>query len=124
MTDRADAELRALYIKLYFDEDVSVDIVKNLRTRGFDVLCARDVPLLGRDDAIQLDFAVSQERAIVTHNRVDFEVLHQQHVEVGKQHWGIIIAKRRARPGQVVARLLDLLDRVPADEVKGQLRYL
>jgi len=63
-----------------------------------DVLCARDVPLLGRDDEIQLDF-----------------------VEEGKQHWGIIIARRRACPGQVVACLLNLLNQVTAGEMKGQL---
>ncbi len=33
MTDRADRELQTLYVRLYLDEDVSRDIVENLRQR-------------------------------------------------------------------------------------------
>ena len=33
MTERADRDLQALYVRLYFDEDVSRDIVENLRQR-------------------------------------------------------------------------------------------
>ena len=33
MTERADRDLLALYVRLYFDEDVSRDIVENLRQR-------------------------------------------------------------------------------------------
>jgi len=50
MIERADEELTSLYIPLYFDEDVSVDITDNLRTRGFDVVCARDEGTLHRTD--------------------------------------------------------------------------
>ena len=46
MTERTEAELASLYIPLYFDEDVSADIVNNLLTRGFDVLSARDEGML------------------------------------------------------------------------------
>ena len=45
MTDRADRDLLALYVRLYFDEDISRDIVENLRQRGFDVLSARCRPV-------------------------------------------------------------------------------
>ena len=38
MSEKADPELRSLYIPLYFDEDVSLAIVRNLQQRGFDVL--------------------------------------------------------------------------------------
>ena len=38
MTERAEQELLPLYVRLYFDEDVPVDIVRSLRQRAFDVL--------------------------------------------------------------------------------------
>ncbi len=41
MTERADHDLLALCMRLYFDEDISRDIVENLRQRGFDVQSAR-----------------------------------------------------------------------------------
>ena len=124
MTERADPELLALYVQLYFDEDVSADIVANLRQRGLDVLCARDVELLQRDDDTQLAFAVSQGRVFVTHNRNDFEMRHRQYLSSGQEHFGIIIARRRFRPEHVVSRLLDILNQTMVDEMVNQLRYI
>jgi hypothetical protein len=124
MTERADRDLQALYMRLYFDEDVSRDIVENLRQRGFDVLSARDAGQLRLDDDEQLAFAVAQERALVTHNRHHFELRHQHCVSAGQSHWGIIIAKRRAGDAVVVHKLLALLDTATADEMRNQLRYI
>ena len=124
MSQRANEELRPLFIRFYFDEDVSVDIVSNLRNRGFDVLCARDVAMLGQDDDVQLEFAASQGRAFVTHNRHDFEARHRRYLDEGTEHYGIIIAKRRSRDEITVAKLLDLLNSATADEMQMQLRYV
>ena len=107
MTDAEKEETLPLYIHLYFDEDVSVGIVENLRTRGFDVLSAREADALGRTDDEQMLYAVSQRRAVVTHNRVDFEKQHVKFLESGMSHYGVIIVKRR-RDQEVVARLLSL----------------
>jgi hypothetical protein len=124
MTERADDELRPLYLHLYFDEDVSAGIVDNLRTRGFDVVSARDVNMLHKDDDAQIMFAVSQCRAIVTHNRTDFENQHRKYLESGLKHYGIIIAKRRPKDAEVVAKLLALLNIVTAEEMENQLRFV
>ena len=124
MSEKADQDLQSLYIRLYFDEDVSAEVVENLRQRGFDVLCARDASLLSRDDDAQLAFAISQGRTLVTHNRHDFEVRRQRYVESGPGHFGIIIAKRRPRSAHVVRKLLTLLDRMTSEEIKDQLQYI
>ena len=57
---RANHELTALYIKLYFDEDVSRKIVVNLRNRGYDVLHACEAEMLEKEDHEQLEFAIAQ----------------------------------------------------------------
>ncbi len=124
MTERADPDLFALYVRLYFDEDVSVGVVNNLRQRGFDVLSARDARHLHLDDDAQLAFAVAERRALVTHNRHDFEQRHGRYLAEGQTHHGMIIARRRASDAAVVARLLALLDSVTADEMINQLRYI
>ena len=124
MTEHADTELLPIYISLYFDEDISNEIVENLRQRGFDVLCARDAQRLSLADEAQLVFAVAQERAIVTHNRHDFERLHQRYLEQKLPHWGIIIAKRRRDSSIIVRKLLAILDSFTADEFQEQLRYI
>lgn len=123
MTENNEGEFSFLYIHLYFDEDVSVGIVENLQTRGFDVLSARDAGALGKTDDEQMLYAVSERRAVVTHNRVDFEKQHVKFLESGMNHYGIIVAKRR-KDVEVVNKLLALLDAVTAEEMKNQLRYI
>lgn len=124
MTDRADQDLLAFYVRLYFDEDVSASIVDNLRQRGFDVTSARDAGRLQLDDASQLAFAAADGRAFVTHNRLDFEQLHQRYLSEGWKHHGIIVAKRRPSDTAVVVKLLALLNEVTADDMIDQLRYI
>lgn len=124
MTDRADQDLLAFYVRLYFDEDVSASIVDNLRQRGFDVTSARDAGRLHLDDASQLAFAAADGRAFVTHNRLDFERLHQRYLSEGREHHGIIVAKRRPSDTAVVVKLLALLNEVTAGDMIDQLRYI
>ncbi|OIO96439.1 MAG: hypothetical protein AUK03_03930 [Anaerolineae bacterium CG2_30_64_16] len=124
MPESADQELRALYVRLYFDEDVSAGIVENLRQRGFDVLSARDADRLHLDDDAQLAFAVAEGRALFTHNRSDFEQRHRRYLAEERRHYGIILAMRRPSDAAVVARLLALLNSVTADEMVNQLRYV
>jgi predicted nuclease of predicted toxin-antitoxin system len=123
MTENNEGEFSFLYIHLYFDEDVSVGIVENLQTRGFDVLSARDAGALGKADDEQMLYAVSERRAVVTHNRADFEKQHVKFLESGMNHYGVIAVKRR-KDAEVVNKLLALLEAVTAEEMKNQLRYI
>jgi len=123
MTESNEGEFSTLYLHLYFDEDVSVGIVENLRTRGFDVLSARDADALGKSDDEQMLYAVSLHRAVVTHNRVDFEKQHAKFLESGMNHYGVIIVKRR-KDAEVVSKILALLDAVTAEDMQNQLRYI
>ena len=69
---------------LYLDEDVSVLIAALLRPHGFDVLTTREAHNLGQSDSFQILFATAQRRAILTHNRGDFESLHRS--ALAEQH--------------------------------------
>lgn len=114
----------SLFIKLYLDEDVSVLLAELLRPHGFDVLRARDVQNLGLSDRAQLLFAASQARAILTHNRGDFESLHRTWLAEQQVHAGILIANRRASDAELARRVLKTLNLFTADEVKNQLLYI
>lgn len=87
------------------------------------MLSSRDAGTLGKTDDEQMLYAVSLRRAIVTHNRVDFEIQHGKFLKQGLKHYGLIIAKRR-RDAEVVAKLLALLDAVTGEEMENQLRYI
>jgi hypothetical protein len=63
------------------------------------------------------------QRALLTHNRTDFEALAQQYFAAGQVHYGIIVAVRRP-PQAITRRLLTILNQVTADEMENQLRYI
>ena len=77
--------------RLYSDEDFVYAVSEGLRALGHDVLTVQDAGNAGiDDDAVQLQIAIEQDRAIVTFNRWDFVWLHRQ----SKNHKGIIACTR------------------------------
>lgn len=109
---------------LYLDEDVSVLIAVLLQPHGFDVLTTREAHNLGQSDSFQLLFAAAQHRAILTHNRGDFEALHRSALAKQQSHAGMIIANRRASDADVARRVMKLLNLLSAEEMKNQLLYI
>ena len=112
-----------LFIEFYLDEDVSVLVADLVRARGFIATTTREAGQLGRSDADQLEYATSQRKTFLTHNRADFEALARQYFLTGQRHSGIIIAVRRP-PYEIVQRLWTILDQVTADEMENQLRHI
>ncbi|MDT4898774.1 MAG: hypothetical protein QOH25_3851 [Acidobacteriota bacterium] len=94
-----------------------------VRARGFVASTTREAGQLGRSDAEQLEYAMSQRKTLLTHNRADFEALARQYFLTGQRHFGIVIAVRRP-PSEIVQRLLAILNQVTADEMENQLRYI
>src|SRR5438093_13441353 len=106
-----------VFIEMYFDEDVSHIAAKSLRSRGYKVLTTQEAARKRATDADQLAYATSQDLTLVTHNRVDFELLAAKYFSEGLTHAGIIIAVRRPA-AELVRRLLKILDRLTGDEMK------
>ena len=113
----------SLFVELYLDEDVDVLIADLLKAYGFSALTTRDADQIQNSDADQLAYAAMQQKTLLTHNRVHFESLAKLYFEQNKTHWGIIIAVRRSSY-EMMQRLLNVLNRVTADEMKNQIRYL
>lgn len=115
--------MSGLFIELYLDENVNVVVADLVRSHGFVATTARGAGQLGRSDAEQLAYAVSQGKALLTHNRDDFAVLAQTYFAAGWTHYGIVLAVQRP-PREIVRRLLAILNRVTADELRDQVRYI
>jgi hypothetical protein len=113
----------SVFASIYQDEDVSALLAQLLRSRGFDVTSARDEDSIGETDPQQLARAIAQGRAILTHNRLDFEALHGEYLVTGRHHYGIIIAKRRD-VYELARRLAILLNTLTGDEFENQLFYV
>ncbi len=64
-----------LFIELYLDEDVDILVADLIRSYGFVAETTRDAEKLQSTDAEQLSYAASQQKILLTHNRVHFEAL-------------------------------------------------
>lgn len=74
-----------LFISLYLDQDVSVVLAAMLRARKFEVLTTQEANNLGASDKEQLEFAIKNQMAILTHNRIHFEKLFQEYLKEGNK---------------------------------------
>jgi len=113
----------SLFIEFYLDEDVSTLVADLLRGRGFSAISTVEAVQLGNTDVAQLNYAVTNSKVLLTHNRADFETLARDYYESGRTHCGIIIAVRRT-PHEIVRRLLPVLNSTTADEMENVLRYI
>lgn len=75
----------------YSNENLPLDLVKELRQLGHDVLTSYEAEQANRsiDDLNVLRFAHEKNRVLITLNREDFVSLHRQGIE----HSGILICK-------------------------------
>ncbi|HDZ02886.1 MAG TPA: hypothetical protein ENH52_15845 [Nitrospirae bacterium] len=81
-------------IKLYLDEDVHKKTATALRLKGYDVISAHEVHNQSLSDYQQLEYAISEQRAIFTFDVGDFSRLHEEYIKKGKDHFGIILSKQ------------------------------
>ncbi|MCU0568337.1 MAG: DUF5615 family PIN-like protein [Oculatellaceae cyanobacterium Prado106] len=90
-----------------------------LRSRGLDVTTVPEQATLGKTDREQLEFVASLGRCIMTHNRVDFERLHLQFIEEGKEHCGIIVVPQKTAYA-IAQRVSILVNTLPIESVNNQ----
>ena len=109
--------------KIYIDEDVHDGLAAALRQEDFDALSAREAGRKQLSDSQQLEFAISQGRAIVSFNLADYEALAEQYFLEGKDHYGIVVSPRR-NFRETLQRLLKLLRETEDTDIKNQIRYL
>ena len=110
-------------ISLLLDEDVRRMLGVILRQRGYDAIHVLDADRAGKSDADQLAYAVSQQRAILTHNIRHFRLLNQKYHEEGSQHFGILLSAQLPLR-DLLRRSLGFLGRHTADEVKNNVLWL
>jgi hypothetical protein len=97
-------------IETYIDEDaMDCDLVAALRSRGVVVITPMDSGLIGKTDEEQLAFATSHDCVLYTFNICDFYRLHEQWLNAGREHAGLILAQQqRFSVGEQLHRILRL----------------
>lgn len=111
-------------IRLYLDEDtLSRSLINALRARNVDIISAHEAGLVSVADEKHLAYASDMERTVLTFNTRDFVRLHTVWLREGRQHAGIIVSDQ-VHVGQIVRRLLKLLDDRSAQEMENWLEFL
>jgi hypothetical protein len=112
-----------LFIALYTDADVNQELALQLRQQGFDAVSARDLGHYRLTDEAQLDYAISQQRTILTFNIKHFVPLFERYWSQGTDHYGIIVSEQLPL-GELLRRMLRLLDTVTTQEMQNNFKNL
>jgi len=83
------------FIALYTDEDVTSELAKAVRQRGFSAQSTAEAGMLNVNDEGQLAYAAEHGMTVLTYNARDFLRLAQHYASSGKSHAGIVISSEQ-----------------------------
>lgn len=107
-------------LRFYLDENVPVQVARQLKSRGIDVVTVRDLGLLGEEDANHLQNATELERVLCTYD-TDFLRLAAS----GLQHAGIVFAQQDVHYIGEWVNWLTLMHAVyTAEEIVGRIEFV
>ena len=107
-------------IRFHLDENVDSVIAVALRRYGIDVTTTRDAGILSSQDEIQLEYALKENRVIMTHD-ADFLRMASQRYD----HPGIAYCRLSARSiGEIVKALRLIYEVMLPEEMWGRVEYL
>ena len=106
-------------IRFYADEHVASAVVTGLRLRRVDVLTVRQAGLAGAEDAVHLEFALTQTRVIFTQD-ADFLHLAAQ----GRRHAGIVYARQQTPVGYIIRGLMLIHQVLSTEDMAGMIEFV
>ena len=103
-------------MKFYLDENLSPAIAEALRGRGVDATSAHEVGMTGAPDQVQLAFASSEGRCLVTCDLRHFVEHGRRAVRDRRPHAGIILcpSSLAGEVGAITQALGRVAERYPA----------
>ena len=108
-------------LRLVADENFNGAIVRGLLRRQVDLDIGRiqDVGLLGADDPTVLDWAASEGRILLTHDRATMPDFAYQRVRAGLSMPGVFVSSNRLPIAQVIEDILLLANGSEPSEWEG-----
>lgn len=107
-------------LRFYLDENVPIQVARQLQARGIDVVTVRDLRLLGETDENHLQNAAKQSRLLYTYVS-DFIELASSDFE----HAGIVFGQQEVHYIGDWVRWLTLMHAVYNDEeMRGRIEYM
>lgn len=105
-------------IAFYIDEQFPLDLARELRDHGVDVLTTQEAQRAGTPDEDQLHYATTEGRVLVTQDK-DFLTLALNHY-----HRGIIYVRQNLPPGVIVEDLALIARAAKSEELEQQIWWL
>lgn len=121
-------------MKLLLDEMISPKIARELRSRGdFDVQAIKgdrpDLEAVADREIVRR--IAAERRTLVTNDVLDFQLIHNQMLAAGEEHYGLIFTSDSTMPRNKasiplwVKALTELLKANPADDaLRNRVRHL
>jgi predicted nuclease of predicted toxin-antitoxin system len=108
-------------VKALLDEQLSPQVAALLREAGYDVAAvAERHDLIASSDAIVLEVATNEGRAVVTNNIKDFRPLAATRLAHGQTHAGLILVpSTRTRTRSTTTALAAAIEKVLHDHPEG-----
>jgi hypothetical protein len=107
-------------LTFYFDQHIPVAVAQGLRRRGVNVLTAQEAEQCGRSDAEQIQFALAQQRVLVT---FDDDLLSL--AASGLSHSGLAFcAASKHSIGELIHALLLLHDVLDPTDMLNHVEFL
>ncbi|MCL4806164.1 MAG: DUF5615 family PIN-like protein [Anaerolineae bacterium] len=107
-------------LRFYLDENLPIEIARQLRARGIDVVTVRDIKRLGDSDENHLQRAAADNRVLCTFD-TDFIRLALE----GHSHAGIVLGQPELHYIGAWVSFLELMHAVlSAEEMRDTIEYL
>jgi predicted nuclease of predicted toxin-antitoxin system len=120
-------------VRLLLDEMISPKIARELRSKGLDVQAVKgdrpDLEAVADREIVRR--IATEQRALVTNDVLDFQLIHNQLLTAGEEHYGLIFTSDSTMPRNKasiplwVNALEKVLTELPADDaLKNRVRHL
>jgi predicted nuclease of predicted toxin-antitoxin system len=118
--------IAGLSLLIYLDHNVDPLLARDARRAGYDAIAAVEVGNAGLKDDEHLAWATAHGRCLLTHDYDDFPLLARDWFHAGRDHAGIILCRQPPdiSYGEMLRRLLRLLDTLTAEEMVNRLEWL
>jgi predicted nuclease of predicted toxin-antitoxin system len=112
-------------IRLLVDQNVNEHIVDGLARRdpGLDMVHVRDVGLAAAPDPTILEWAATQDRVLLTHDRRTIPPFAYARVAAGQPMPGVFLVSDDMPTGQAIDEILLAVHCLTPDECKDIVKY-
>jgi len=113
-------------LPLLSDEDLQGAIVSGILMHypAIDLVRVQDVGLMQTDDAVILDYAASQSRVVVTHDRNTMTAHAQDRMKQGLRMSGLIVLAKFINIGRAIQEVGTLAEAGDPGDLDGQILFV